>query len=153
MKQFREIKEAIIVVNDGALSIAFGANLNKENENYHDQVSIQIENGGYEIHVKGRRLKSIGISGEIFENDDNFNCYCSKLKGFEERIKITETKKLSWRTFKREVVKSVRSVWNPEYHARRYIYKEDYWPDREYKTNNWVFTEFKAESNDNGGKN
>jgi hypothetical protein len=140
MKKIEEIKEAIITEKDGVLNVCFGANLNKENENYHDKVSINIENGGYEILIKGRKIKSIEIDGEIFEDNKNFNFYCNSLKDFKEQIEITETKKFSWRTFKREVVKSVKSVWC---YGRRFIYKENHWKEREYKANNWVFTEFK----------
>jgi hypothetical protein len=148
MKQPGEIKEAIISVQDGTLNIIFGA-INKVHENYHDNVSIQIENGGYEIHVKGRKLKSVELDDEIFEYEERFKSACEMLKGFEERIKITETKKFSWRTFKREVVDSVKSVYN---YKKRYVYQEKYWNDREYKTNNWVFTEFKPEADDTRGK-
>ena len=140
MKRIEEIKEAIIVEKDGVLSVCFGVNLNKENENYHDNVSMKIENGGHEILMKGRKLKSIEIDGEVFEDEERFDFFCDNLKGFKEQIETTETKKFSWRTFKREVVESVKSVWCG---GRRFIYKEEHWKEREYKANNWVFTEFK----------
>lgn len=145
MKQLSEIKEALVVISDGALNITFGKDLNKTNPNYHDRVSIEIQSGGTEILVKGYKLKDLNITDEIWEDKEptRFKACCEKLKGFEEKIKITEVKKFSWKTFKREVVKTKRSVYHYEYFNTRYIYKEEFWEPAEYKTNNWVYTEFK----------
>lgn len=143
MTNIEEIKEAIIKINDGSINIIFGANINKNNENFHDKVSLKFLGGATELFIKGRMLKSHNISGEITDEHPYFKNYCEKLQDFEKQIITTETKKFSWKTFRREV-KTVRSVVNSYYRETRYIYKEEFWNDREYKTNNWVFTEFKG---------
>lgn len=145
MKKLDEVKEAIIIVKDGSLDITFGANINTMNQNYHDNVSIEIHSGGSEILVRGRKAKFVELDREIFEGEEAFDAGCKKLKGFEDKIRVTETKKFSWKTFKNEVVESSKSVYNL---GTRYCYKEKYWNDREYKSNNWTLTELKPESDD-----
>jgi hypothetical protein len=149
MKSLAEIKEAIIIVKDGYIDITFGANLNKMNENYHNNVSIEIHSGGNEILAKGRKAKFIELDREIFEGEEAFKAGCEQLKGFEEKIETIEEKKFSWKTFRiiKNVIKSVKSEW---YFKTRYSYKEKYWNSIEYKSNNWTLTELK--SNDNRGK-
>lgn len=149
MQNFRNVSEALIEVKDGALNITIG-NINKVNTHYHNRVSIDFENGGTEIRIAGHQLRSENLSGEITEDDDNFIRCCKYLKDFESTILTREIKKFSWKTFKREVVKKLLYVTATEhyYREKRYIYKEEFWAPQEYKTNNWLFIEFKKEIDD-----
>lgn len=149
MKNFRNVSEALVEVKDGALNITIGK-INKVNKNYHNRVSIDFENGGTEIRVSGHKLRSEDLSGEITEDDDNFVNCCKYLKDFESSILTREIKKFSWKKFKYEVVKKLLYVTVSKhiYREKRYIYKEEFWTPQEYKTNNWLFVEFKEEIDD-----
>jgi hypothetical protein len=145
MKEITEIKEAIIQVKDGVLQVIHGKNLNQKNPDYHNRVSIGYQSGGNEILIKGHKLKEKYFQSSCTEEDEKFEYYCENLIGFKERVETKKTLKFSWRKFKKILIKEIRYVDHEWYtdRTRTYIFKEELWDVREYKANNWVFTEMK----------
>ncbi len=135
MTDLKLIKEANIYKEDGVLHIEFGDI--EKNSKFHDRVSIEYQNGGGELLVKGHKVAYDELIGVVYEGDKGFNYFCDNLMAFKENIVVV--KKFSWKKFKFE---SVRCVINSSY-GKYYRIIPKFWNLYEYKVNNWVITEKK----------
>jgi len=155
MTPIENIKEAIVFIDNGVLHITFGRNINdinQNNKNFHDRVSIEVKSGGSEILVKGHKIDYEVIYDPITEYHKNFKLYNEKLIGFEEKVEVSKIFTL-FRNLKIENFKNSFSlsklcfdkfkVFRPSLCGDTFIYKKEFWNPVEYKANNWVFKELK----------
>ena len=135
MTDLKLITEANIFAKDGSLNIEFGDI--EKGDKYHDRVSIEYQNGGNELLVKGHKVTFEDVCGNIYEGDRLFNYFCDNLTKFKDNIVLI--KRFSWKKMKFESVKCVK---NSSY-GKYYVMIPKFWNPYEYKVNNWVIKEKK----------
>src|SRR3989304_5507821 len=139
MLELEKITEAIINITIG--------NINKTHDDFHDRVRINIVEN--EILISGHKLECKKIYGHVTELNKEFEIYRKKLIGFEEDIieskflswyeclTISEFKKIfSWKKLRFNKFKMIKNG----YYTTKYIYKPEFWTQKEYRANNWVIT-------------